>query len=225
LPHTLTITMGAAVPVGGLAYLPRPAPSVNGRIGRYTIQTSTNGTNWTARVTNARSRTARRYRPWCSARDRAIRAADRAQRGRQPRAVEQRGRDQPLGPSGRWPPRRGTGVRRRLPAGAGGRGATAQRSRSSLVGGFAPDAFSGGRGRTGPRHLRPGPPAGGHPAHRHRDRPRHVLPGHLGCCRTAGSSVTGWATTCAKDQPASTTPATDAWTTGPAMRTRARLPG
>jgi galactose oxidase len=52
LPHTLTIDMATAVPVGGLSYLPRPPASPNGRIGRYTIATSTNGTSWTARVTN-----------------------------------------------------------------------------------------------------------------------------------------------------------------------------
>jgi galactose oxidase len=53
LPHTLTIDMAATKSVGGLAYLPRPPSSANGRIGRYTVQTSANGTNWTARVTNA----------------------------------------------------------------------------------------------------------------------------------------------------------------------------
>jgi galactose oxidase len=51
LPHTITIDMKNAVPVGGLSYLPRPAASVNGRIGSYTIESSTNGTTWTARVT------------------------------------------------------------------------------------------------------------------------------------------------------------------------------
>ena len=40
----------AHVPVGGLTYLPRPPASANGRIGRYTIETSTNGTTWSARV-------------------------------------------------------------------------------------------------------------------------------------------------------------------------------
>jgi galactose oxidase len=53
LPHTLTIDMAASRSVGGLAYLPRPPSSPNGRIGRYTIATSTNATDWTARVTNA----------------------------------------------------------------------------------------------------------------------------------------------------------------------------
>ncbi|MFF5292128.1 discoidin domain-containing protein [Paractinoplanes globisporus] len=50
LPHTLTIDMKKRYLVSGLAYLPRPAASTNGRIGRYTIQTSVNGTDWTAAV-------------------------------------------------------------------------------------------------------------------------------------------------------------------------------
>jgi galactose oxidase len=52
LPHSLTLDLQAATAVGGLSYLPRPAASPNGRIGRYTIESSTNGTAWTTRVTN-----------------------------------------------------------------------------------------------------------------------------------------------------------------------------
>jgi galactose oxidase len=52
LPHTLTLDMKSAVQIGGLSYLPRPAASKNGRIGRYTIESSVNGTTWSARVTN-----------------------------------------------------------------------------------------------------------------------------------------------------------------------------
>ncbi|HEU4346737.1 MAG TPA: discoidin domain-containing protein [Actinoplanes sp.] len=51
LPHSLTLDLKTAVPVGGLTYLPRPATSPNGRIGRYKIESSTNGTTWTSRVT------------------------------------------------------------------------------------------------------------------------------------------------------------------------------
>jgi galactose oxidase len=50
LPHTLTLDMKSAVPVGGLSYLPRPAFSPNGRIGRYTIESSVDGTSWSTRV-------------------------------------------------------------------------------------------------------------------------------------------------------------------------------
>jgi galactose oxidase len=53
LPHTLTIDMRAARSIGGLTYLPRPAGSANGRIGRYQIATSPNGTTWTTRIAEA----------------------------------------------------------------------------------------------------------------------------------------------------------------------------
>ena len=52
LPHTLTVDLKSAVPIGGLSYLPRPADESNGRIGRYSIESSTNGTAWTSRVTS-----------------------------------------------------------------------------------------------------------------------------------------------------------------------------
>jgi galactose oxidase len=52
LPHTLTIDLKSAVPLGGLTYLPRPAAAANGRIGRYSIATSSDGTSWTTRVGN-----------------------------------------------------------------------------------------------------------------------------------------------------------------------------
>ncbi|BCJ46567.1 hypothetical protein GCM10010168_62060 [Actinoplanes ianthinogenes] len=51
LPHTVTIDLHGSALVGGLAYLPRPAASGNGRIGRYQIATSTDGTTWTDRLT------------------------------------------------------------------------------------------------------------------------------------------------------------------------------
>jgi galactose oxidase len=53
LPHTLTLDLATAQSVGGLTYLPRQDPNANGRIGRYTIETSTTGTSWSARVSNA----------------------------------------------------------------------------------------------------------------------------------------------------------------------------
>ncbi|WIM98990.1 discoidin domain-containing protein [Actinoplanes oblitus] len=51
LPHTVTVDLHASTLVGGLAYLPRPAPAANGRIGRYEIATSTDGSTWTDRLT------------------------------------------------------------------------------------------------------------------------------------------------------------------------------
>jgi galactose oxidase len=53
LPHTLIVDLRKNTAVGGLSYLPRPAASPNGRIGRYKIATSTNGTAWTTQVASA----------------------------------------------------------------------------------------------------------------------------------------------------------------------------
>jgi len=53
LPHTLTVDMRKAQSIGGLTYLPRPDGSANGRIGRYQIATSLNGTTWTTRIAEA----------------------------------------------------------------------------------------------------------------------------------------------------------------------------
>jgi galactose oxidase len=52
LPHTITLDMKKVASVGGLSYLPRPAASPNGRVGRYRISTSTNGTTWTDQISN-----------------------------------------------------------------------------------------------------------------------------------------------------------------------------
>jgi galactose oxidase len=52
LPHTLTLDMKKVASVGGLSYLPRPTASPNGRLGRYRISTSTNGTTWTDQISN-----------------------------------------------------------------------------------------------------------------------------------------------------------------------------
>ncbi len=51
LPHTLTLDLQAATSVGGVTYLPRQDGSANGRIGVYTVDTSTDGTQWTAAAT------------------------------------------------------------------------------------------------------------------------------------------------------------------------------
>ncbi|WP_239117578.1 discoidin domain-containing protein [Paractinoplanes ferrugineus] len=51
LPHTYTIDMKSNQLVGGLSYLPRQDSSLNGLIGQYRIQTSTDNATWTDRVT------------------------------------------------------------------------------------------------------------------------------------------------------------------------------
>jgi galactose oxidase len=53
LPHSLTLDLKTAQQVGGLTYLPRQDGNVNGRIGRYKIESSTDGTRWTDRVASA----------------------------------------------------------------------------------------------------------------------------------------------------------------------------
>jgi len=46
-PHTFTIDQGSVVSVSGLTYLPRPVSTgVNGRIGSYSIQYSSDGNSW-----------------------------------------------------------------------------------------------------------------------------------------------------------------------------------
>ncbi|HEX9998965.1 MAG TPA: discoidin domain-containing protein [Actinoplanes sp.] len=52
LPHTLTLDLHESVTVGGLSYLPRPAASANGRIGKYKIATSPDGDTWTDRISD-----------------------------------------------------------------------------------------------------------------------------------------------------------------------------
>jgi galactose oxidase len=53
LPHNIVIDTKKSQSVGGLTYLPRPADSWNGHIGRYQIATSTDGTTWTNRIGDA----------------------------------------------------------------------------------------------------------------------------------------------------------------------------
>jgi galactose oxidase len=52
LPHSITLDVKINVAIGGLTYLPRPPASPNGRIGRYKILTSTDNTTWTERISN-----------------------------------------------------------------------------------------------------------------------------------------------------------------------------
>lgn len=45
-PHSITIDMHASTVVSALTYVPRPAVEKNGRIGRFTVSLSTDGTTW-----------------------------------------------------------------------------------------------------------------------------------------------------------------------------------
>ncbi len=51
-PHTLTIDLKKAISIGGMTYLPRPADSANGHLGKYQLATSTNGTMWANQIAN-----------------------------------------------------------------------------------------------------------------------------------------------------------------------------
>jgi galactose oxidase len=53
LPHTLTVDLKTNTSVGGLTYLPRQDGAANGRIGVFKVETSTNGTTWTSRLSGA----------------------------------------------------------------------------------------------------------------------------------------------------------------------------
>ena len=50
LPHWIVLDLGAVLPVDGLAYLPRQDGPSNGRIGKYAVAVSQNGSTWTAPV-------------------------------------------------------------------------------------------------------------------------------------------------------------------------------
>ncbi|GGQ48585.1 discoidin domain-containing protein [Couchioplanes azureus] len=215
LPHSLTVDLKAAVRVGGLTYLPRPAPSANGRIGRYKIETSADGTAWSARVTGGAfaddpalqtvvfpPATARYVRltaeseagnrgPWSSAAELAL-----------------------LGPSGSVPA-------------AGGRWSTpvgfplvpvaaAQLPDGKLLtwSAYAPDAFVGGRGRTVTATYDPATGV---------VTPRTVTEtGHDMFCPGISVLPDGRIVVTGGNDSAKTSiydPGDDAWTTGPAMTT------
>ncbi|MEU3460414.1 phosphocholine-specific phospholipase C [Streptomyces sp. NPDC006733] len=69
LPHELQLDLGGARTVTGLTYLPRQDGSANGRIGRYELQLSTDGTTWTAAADGAFAddATAKTVRCWPTA--------------------------------------------------------------------------------------------------------------------------------------------------------------
>lgn len=47
LPHTATIDLGSIQTLNGFNYLPRQDGTANGRIGQYTLETSTDSSTWT----------------------------------------------------------------------------------------------------------------------------------------------------------------------------------
>ena len=47
LPHTATIDLGSIQLLNGFNYLPRQDGNANGRIGQYTLETSTDNSAWT----------------------------------------------------------------------------------------------------------------------------------------------------------------------------------
>ena len=150
----------------------RVLASANGRVGSFEIGVSTDGTTWS--VGRERHLAGHRHGEdgelHCG--QRPLRPADRDHRGRQPRPVEQRRRDQPLGPSlGSWGPTINFPL---VPAAA----ALLPGNRMLTWSAYSPTAFGGSRGYTpgvhpGPVHRRGEPGPGG------QHRSRHVLPRDL----------------------------------------------
>ena len=215
LPHVLTLDLKAAVSVGGLTYLPRPAAAANGRIGRYTIESSTDGTTWTARITggsfpdNAALQTVV-FPPATARYVRLTAQSEAGNRGPWSSAAE----INLLGPSGSVVPRRGTWSAPvgfpLVPV------AAAQLPNGKILtwSAYAPDAFSGGRGRTVTATY---DPATGVVTQR-----TVTETGHDMFCPGVSVLPDGRIVVTGGNDSAKTSiynPATDAWTTGPAMRT------
>jgi galactose oxidase len=215
LPHSLTIDTKTARSLGGLTYLPRPAPGVNGRIGRYKIETSTDGTAWTVRVTgrsfadNPALQTV--VFPPVSARYlRLIAETEAGNRGPWSSAAEVN----LLGPSGsvaaargRWSSPVGFPL---VPV------AAAQLPNGKLLtwSAYAPNAFSGGRGKTVTATY---DPATGVVTQR-----TVTETGHDMFCPGISALPDGRVVVTGGNDSGKTSiynPATDAWATGPTMTT------
>ena len=215
LPHWITVDLKTAVPVGGLTYLPRPAASANGRIGRYKIETSSNGTTWSARVTNGSfaDNPALQTVVFPPATARYVRLTAQSEagtRGPWTSAAE----INLLGPSGSVVPQRGSWSAPvgfpLVPV------AAAQLPNGKILtwSAFAPDAFSGGRGRTMTATY---DPATGVVTQR-----TVTETGHDMFCPGISVLADGRIVVTGGNDSAKTSiynPATDAWTTGPAMTT------
>ncbi|OJF14165.1 discoidin domain-containing protein [Couchioplanes caeruleus] len=215
LPHLLTVDLRTAVRVGGLAYLPRPAASPNGRIGRYKIETSTDGTAWSARVTggafadNPALQTVV-FPPATARYVRLTAESEAGTRGPWSSAAE----INLLGPSGSVAPARGTWSAPvgfpLVPA------AAAQLPDGKILtwSAYARDTFSGGRGRTVTATY---DPATGEVTQR-----TVTETGHDMFCPGISVLPNGRIVVTGGNDSARTSiydPGTDAWTTGPAMTT------
>jgi galactose oxidase len=215
LPHWLTIDLKTAVPVGGLAYLPRPPASGNGRIGRYKIESSTDGTTWTSRVSggtfadNPALQTVV-FPPATARYVRLTAQTEAGNRGPWTSAAE----INLLGPSGSVTPTRGTWSAPvgfpLVPV------AAAQLPNGKILtwSAYAPNAFSGGRGRTVTATY---DPATGVVTQR-----TVTETGHDMFCPGISVLPDGRIVVTGGNDSAKTSiynPATDAWTTGAAMTT------
>lgn len=215
LPHSLTLDLKSAARVGGLSYLPRPAAAANGRIGRYKIESSTDGTTWTSRIPagtfpdNAALQTVV-FPPATARYVRLTAQSEAGNRGPWSSAAE----INLLGPSGSVVPSRGTWSAPvgfpLVPV------AAAQLPNGKILtwSAYAPDAFSGGRGRTVTATY---DPATGVVTQR-----TVTETGHDMFCPGISVLPDGRIVVTGGNDSAKTSiynPATDAWTTGPAMRT------
>ncbi len=215
LPHSVTLDLKSSVRVGGLTYLPRPAATANGRIGRYKIESSTDGTNWTSRISNGSfaDNAALQTTVFPPATARYVRLTaltEAGNRGPWTSAAE----INLLGPSGSVTPSRGTWSAPvgfpLVPV------AAAQLPNGKILtwSAFAPDAFSGGRGRTVTATY---DPATGVVTQR-----TVTETGHDMFCPGISVLPDGRIVVTGGNDSAKTSiydPATDAWTTGPVMKT------
>ncbi|GAA4602481.1 hypothetical protein GCM10023107_60500 [Actinoplanes octamycinicus] len=215
LPHAVTVDLHASVLVGGLAYLPRPAASANGRIGRYQIATSADGTTWTDRVSDGvfADSPARQTVIFPPARARYVRLTaltEAGTRGPWSSAAEL----DLLGPSGSVVPKRGVWSAPvgfpLVPV------AAAQLPNGKILtwSAFRPDSFSGGTGQTLTATY---DPATGVVTQRMITETGHDMfcPG-ISTLPDGRILVTGGNNS---EKTSVYDPATDAWTAGPAMTT------
>ncbi|WP_328473592.1 discoidin domain-containing protein [Actinoplanes sp. NBC_00393] len=215
LPHSLTVDLKSSVLIGGLAYLPRPAAGANGRIGRYRIATSPDGTTWTDRVADGAfaDSPARQTVIFPPAQARYVRLTaltEAGTRGPWSSAAE----IDLLGPSGSVVPKRGVWSAPvgfpLVPV------AAAQLPNGKILtwSAFRPDAFSGGTGQTLTATY---DPATGVVTQRTVTETGHDMfcPG-ISTLPDGRILVTGGNNS---EKTSIYDPATDAWTAGPNMKT------
>ena len=215
LPHALTLDLKKTVSIGGLTYLPRPAASANGRIGKYRIATSTDGSTWTDRISdgvfadNPALQTVV-FPPVDARYVRLTAVSEAGNRGPWSSAAE----INLLGPSGSVVPKRGTWSAPvgfpLVPV------AAAQLPNGKILtwSSFQPDSFSGGGGRTMTATY---DPATGVVTQRTVTETGHDMfcPG-ISALPDGRILVTGGNNS---EKTSIYDPATDAWTAGPNMTT------